>query len=285
MAAMPPHLGWLDRWTAQLDGARSADDVRAVHRWMWSTWGQEGPDVAAGLNAALHLEGKHQIQPDVPNLFAGQVDTAELLFVNINPGWHRDRNPAENTIVAGSEEASWDFCRALFTRYPEEVGPMAWWNQTIGLGWRIIHGCAPVAMSPCDKRAWANVTIAGWELLPHHAQSAGFLSRLGDGATGCAVEASLAASLGLAMRLGKRVTIVASKDGARLARDLAVRHGWSEVDGIGPGLPQGSRAFHAERRLLIAVPRPLSSKYSGLRFEEIASAIRRLRPASRPCAH
>jgi hypothetical protein len=279
MPNVSPHIGWLDRWTAELHGAQSPDDVRAVHRWMWSTWRQEGPDVAAGLNAALGLPAGHQIQPDVPNLFAGQVDTCELLFVNINPGWNKDRNPVENAIFAASEEASWSFCRALFSRYPIEVGPMPWWNQAIGLGWRIIHGHAPTDVLPRDKRAWANATIAGWELLPHHSQSAEFLSRLRDDLTGRSLRASLRASLGLAMRLRTRVTIVASKAGARLACELALQQGWVGVDDMGPGLPHGSRAFHSEGRLLVAVPRQFSSKYSGLRFQDIASAIRRLRPS------
>jgi hypothetical protein len=142
-----------------------------------------------------------------PEPLRGTSRYCRLLFVNLNPGWNRDKNSTENATVGASEEASWSFCRALFSRYPIEVGRMSWWDQAIGLGWRIIHGDAPGSLRPPDKRTWANANLAGWELLPLHSQSAGFLSRPNDGVTGCSLTASLGASLRLAMRLRRPVTI------------------------------------------------------------------------------
>jgi hypothetical protein len=274
---LPAHLAWLDAWTAQLDGAHPSEDGRAVHRWLWTNWDREGYQIAASFNAALRLEGDHQMQPDVPNLFAGQVDTAHLLFVNINPGWDSRRNAIENLIVHCSEEAAWAFCRSVFTRYPAEVGRMTWWTQMIGIAWRIVHGSAPVGKSSLEKRTWANTQVAGWELFPIHSTSAGFLATLTGGPAAAPARRAMDSSLAVALRFGACVTVVASRIGAQMVNALAGRERWPELEVGELPFPTGTRAYARDGRLVLALPRQLASKYSGYKFDEIASAIRELR--------
>lgn len=277
------HNQWLDAWTSQLTAAKSAD-LRSVHRWLWSTWKREGAGVAAGLNASLRLQGADIIQPDVPQLFVGQVDTANVLFVNINPGWDARRNATENSIIVASEGASWCFCRELFTRYPAEVGRMSWWSQAIGVAWRVVHGTAPMGMSAREKRTWVNTHVAGWELLPFHSKTARFLVSLDNGSIGSTLVSSMRASLRLAIRFASDVTVVASSVGARLINEFAVAERWPELKVTKPALPIRTKAYAIRGRLLLSLPRQVVSNYSGIKFAEISSAIRRLRDqaAKRP---
>jgi hypothetical protein len=271
------HLQWLEAWTSQLATAESVDSLRQMHRWLWSTWRSAGRGVARGINSALRLRGGDRIQPDIPHLFAGQVETADLVFVNINPGWNAERNAIENSIVATSEEDAWIFSRSVFSRYSVEVGTMHWWNQAIGLAWRVICGTAPTKASALEKRAWANAHVAGWELLPLHSRNAGFLAYLESTATGLAVLSSMRSSLEFAIRLPAPVTVVASSAGAKILNAIAMHRGFSQIDPADSALPVGTKAYVVDKRLILSIPRQLVSKYSGAGFDETAAAIRRLR--------
>lgn len=270
------HIQWLDAWTSQLAAAKSTNHLRSLHRWLWSSWQREGTGIVYGLNASLRLQAANMMQPDFPHLFAGQLDTADVLFVNINPGWHEGTNATENSIVGASEEASWRFSRALFTRFPAEVGRMTWWNQAIGVAWRVIHGAPPMGTSSREKRSWANAHVAGWELLPIHSQSAGFLASLNDVAIGSALMSSMRGSLRLAMRFPSDITIVASSVGSRLANELAAAESYPELKVANAALPIGTKAYGISGRLLLSLPRQLVSKYSGTKFDDISFAIRLL---------
>ena len=139
-------IGWLEEWTDQLERAQAAANVRSVHEWMWSAWRRDGANIAAELNAHAKLgaDANGQFQADIPHLFAGRVEAADLVFININPGWHKEANAKQNDIVARSEEESWRFCRELFTRlsgggWPNELVESGDRNRiarsTRGSGW------------------------------------------------------------------------------------------------------------------------------------------------------
>lgn len=269
------HLRWLAAWKRQMLATTAPDDLRPLHRWMWSSWQLDGAAVVVRLNAALGLDGNDLMQRDIPHLFAGNLETVELLFVNINPGWQEQRNPIEDAIVGRSEDASWCFSRSLFTRYPAEVGRMTWWNQAIGLGWRIVNGASPVSLRADQKRSWAIAHLGGWELFPLHSRAAGFLNARRDPTTAEALHLAMQASLCLAVRLARKTTIVASRVGADLANDLARREGWPRVGAAEAAFPAGTKAYQIGGRVLLSIPRQLvSKKHPGVRFDDIASAIR-----------
>lgn len=276
-------VSWFDAWTAQLAAAQSGQELRPLHRWLWSAWvqNQSGPRLVGALNAALQLPGDDRMRPDVPHLFAGRPEDTDLLFVNINPGWAAERNRTEDGIVAASEEASWSFCRALFTRYPREVGRMNWWSQSIGIAWRVVHGSAPTGTPTREKQEWADARVSGWELLPIHSTNGGFLNRLTAHPAGRSLRDSMKASLGFALRCGAPVTIIASSIGSALAEELAAKEQWRELKCADTTLPVGSRAFVVHRRLVLAIPRQLVSKYSGTKFDDVAFAVRNLRDEAR----
>lgn len=267
------HLRWFDAWADQLDTAQTGTDLRTLHRWMWSEWKRDGLAVAAEVNATLGLAGDNCIQPDIPHLFAGKPESAYILFVNINPGWDADRNRVEDGIVSRSEDASWSFCRSLFTRYPEEVGRMNWWSQAIGLAWRIVHGQAPRSRTAREKREWANSRVSGWELLPFHSKSAGIMSCLEAHPVGTSLRRAMRASLGFAVRCSPPVTVVASSIGTSLTEELAAQERWKEIRLADPAPPSGARAFQVRKRLVLSIPRQVVSKYSGTKFDAVAAAI------------
>lgn len=268
---------WFEKWTETLTAAQAGAGLRDIHRWLWSTWRQDGSRIAAETNGELCISGDDAMQQDVPHLFAGRPEDSNLLFVNINPGWDPKRNRIEEVIVKRSEEASWSFCRSLFTRYPVEVGKMTWWSQMIGIAWRVLHGRAPAGKSAQEKRKWADERVSGWELLPLHSKSAGVLNRLATRPTGVMIRASMRASLEFAVRCAAPITVVASSIGTALTVELATTEGWREVACGAKALPAGTRAFDANSRLVLAVPRQLVSNYSGTNFDEVAAAMRHLR--------
>lgn len=276
MTNPPVQIRWFDAWANQLNSAKNGAALRNLHRWMWSEWKRTGPAVAEETNAALGLVDDDCMQPDIPHLFAGKPDTTDLLFININPGWDRARNSIEDGIVARSEDASWSFCRALFTIYPDSVGPMNWWSQAIGLAWRIVHGQAPQKRTAREKREWADSRVSGWELLPLHSKGAGILHCMDRHPTGISAIAAMRASLGFAIRCSAPVTVVASSIGATLTEELAASERWKEIALADEVLPKGTRAFQVGNRLVVAVPRQLISKYTGTKFDHVAAAIRGL---------
>jgi hypothetical protein len=241
---------------------------------LWSSWRHDGEAVAAQLNGDIELEGPDQFRRDVPHLVAGQIDKAKLLFVNINPGWDEVRNARVEAVVSKSEEDAWEFASNLFTRYPTDVGRMSWWIQMLSLAWRIAEEGRPPGAA--EKRLWGNSNVAGWELFPLHSTNAGFLSRLDEGEAGLSLARSMQHSLELAIRLSAKATIVNSKEGARLVSEFATREGWEHIDILSGELPPGTAAYNVRGRLLLSVPRPLVSKFSGVNFDAVAAAIRGL---------
>jgi hypothetical protein len=195
--------------------------------------------------------------------------------VNINPGWNEQQNRLENAIVARSEQDAWSFSRALFTQYKEEIGLNRWWSQAIGIARCILRSSAPKHVSAQEKRAWANTHIAGWELFPIHSQSAGFLHGAGKDAESPLAHA-VEASLALATTFPAKITIVASAAGANRLNNLARRRRWHALEAPKQGLPKGATAYAVGQRLFLSVPRPLVSRFSGIKFNDVASGIHAL---------
>ena len=269
------HIEWLSQWHERVGAAGSIDGVRELHDGLWSTWLDCGAVSASGINKDLRLDGDDMMQPDMPHLFAGRPEDATIMFVNINPGWDKAANAVEDQIVRQSEASAWNFSRDLFTQYPKHVGPMKWWSQAIGLAWRIMHGSSPDDVSAEAKQSWALSYVAGWELFPLHSKRAGFLKQLGRGRTGQLVNKCMRAALELALGFPVPVVVVASDIGATMTNMIAVQARWPVV-AHGRSLPEETRVYRVDDRLIVSLPRQIVSSYESLAFEPVAREIRRL---------
>jgi bifunctional DNA-binding transcriptional regulator/antitoxin component of YhaV-PrlF toxin-antitoxin module len=263
---------WLKDWTIRLSEAETVANVRSVHDWLWSTWSRNGAKIAAELNRLFKVT---DIKSDLPNLFAGQLEKAGVVFININPGWHEELNKKENAIVSRSKQHSWEFCRELFTRYPADIKPNHWWDQAIGIGYRILCG-DPSGIPAQKKREWANTNIAGWELAPFHSSGAGFLKCLNEKPQGALLRGAMQASFRLASALPAKIIVVACKDGAAMANELAAARGWRKLRVPGTVLPPRTAAYQIRNRLLLSVPQQLVSRFSSVPRDGICAPIRDL---------
>lgn len=268
---------WITEWTKRVSRISCPDDLRPFHQWLWQSWTQDGVRVAAEINGTLGLGGSDEIKSDIPNTFAGDLSRAQILLVNINPGWDRERNQKEEEVVRKSEQAAWDFSRELFTRYRADVGPMYWWNRCIGVALRIRDEYTP-KMTAQQKREWANRNLASFELFPLHSSRSGFLGKIAPGASPLqtGISAGMRATLEAALRMRVRLTLVLSSGGAKFVGDIAQVQCWTPVPGLPDGLPNGSAAYRMAQSTLIAIPKPLVSRNSALPSNAVAAAIRQV---------
>lgn len=266
---------WVCRLTTQLRAVGGGDDVRSLHRWLWETWHQDGQRIARDLNVTLKLQGDDELKEDSPHLFAGQPERARVLVVNINPGWNAENNAVVNSIVSESEAQSWEFNREVYSTRAG-IRPSRWWNLVTGFALRVVEGPSGHRNPASWKREWANNALAGWELFPLHSRSTRNLTNF-DGDGGAVVRECMQASLAFATRLPAETVIVASAPGSVLIDGAIHGQQWVELHNVGLGLPTKLRLFKQDQRLLIVIPRQLASRYSGLRFDELADAIRRHR--------
>jgi hypothetical protein len=267
-------LRWVTSWERQLRRVSHPADLRSLHRWLWRTWNLLGGRLAFEINSELRLVGDDQVRADIPHAFAGQLETAQIVIVNINPGWKTAVNDREDAIVRLGELESWEFCRSVFSRYPPEVAHMYWWNRMLGFAWRIAKGFPPVGRSALEKRLWANVNVGAIELLPLHSTSAGFLTRQGASPRlWNAIHDGMRQTLHATIRLQRPLTLVASKAGAAFTNELARDSGWPTLPVVN-GLPAGTTAYRVGSSTIIAIPRQLVTKYSALAPDLIAAGVR-----------
>src|SRR5512145_2732563 len=83
---------WFTSWQRQLDRTCEPKTLRSIHQWLWDSWRSQAGQIAESANRVLRLVADDALREDTPHLFAGRPENAQVLFVNINPGWHRARN-------------------------------------------------------------------------------------------------------------------------------------------------------------------------------------------------
>ena len=213
---------FLDSYLAVLRSVHTAAHARErLPKWQFESY-PELRAVLPNLNRSLGLSGDGAFLNHIATSVVG--DLSGFAVMSANPGWDARRNPREHSGRIASASENHRLVNEFFSAYPEMAkGTSGWWTKVLKMhdrtrlsGEEGLRGRALWRLA----REWH---VGGVDLVPFHSRRDHVTPLLLNPTSEASqmLRSIALETLGMTLRVGPRVLLVASRTGAVLVKSLA----------------------------------------------------------------